>query len=416
MSLMSRMKGALAVGVAAWLAGMVAAPSRVVAREVGPEANLCAEINSLSPGEELVLLPGDYRGLCAIRRGGEAGAPVTIRAADLERRPRVIYEGARGNVLEIRASHVRVRGLEFGPTLADVDAVRIFSGSDIVVEECRFSEVGGIAVVANHNSVRGLAVRRNVILDSKATGMYFGCHDGISCVMGNLVVEWNYIRGVTAPDPQIGYGLEVKLNSSGIIRDNIVVDTKGPGIMVYGARDLVAVTLVERNVTIGSRTSSGIVVGGGPAIVRNNVAALNAEAGIGVEDYGKRGLTRAIVVVNNTVYMNDLGGIMMPKSGVRDVIVVNNAAHVRAGLRALPESRSGLRLAGNVDCTLVRCFANPDGMDFSPFPGSLLVGMGMIGLGDWLPREDFFGTRRGALPTVGAIEKPSGRIRTGPPL
>ena len=409
------MKIVSAVMVAAWLAGTVLAPSRVAAREIGPEANLCAEINSLSPGEELVLRPGEYRGPCAIRRGGEAGAPVTIRAADLEHRPRVVYGGSAANVLEIRASHIRVRGLEFGPTQPDVDAVRIFSGSDIAVEDCWFSQVGGIAVVANHSSVRGLAVRRNVILGSKATAMYFGCHDGMSCVVGNLLVEGNYVRGVTAPDPLIGYGLEVKLNSSGIIRDNIIVDTKGPSIMVYGARDIVAVSLVERNVAIGSRMSSGIVVGGGPAIVRNNVAALNAEAGIGVEDYKKRGLTRAITIVNNTVYKNDLGGIMMPESGVREVTVVNNAAHVRAGARALPESRPGLRLAGNIDCTLVRCFADPDGMDFSPFRGSLLVGMGIIGIGDWLPREDFFGTRRGAWPTVGAIEKPSGPIRTGPP-
>jgi len=414
------MRGASAVVVAAWLAGTVVAPSGIAAREIGPEANLCAEINSLSPGEELVLRPGEYQGPCAIRRGGEAGAPVTIRAADLEHRPRVVYGGSRANVLEIRASHIRVRGLEFGPTLPDVDAIRIFSGSDIAVEDCLFSQVGGIAVVANHSSVRGLAVRRNIILDSKATGMYFGCHDGTSCVVQDLFVEGNYIRGVTAPDPQIGYGLEVKLNSSGIIRDNIIVDTKGPGIMVYGARDLAAVSLVERNVAIGSRTSSGIVVGGGPAIVRNNVAASNAEAGIGVEDYKMRGLTRAIIVANNTVYMNGVGGIMMPESGVRDVTVVNNAAHVRTGPRALPESRPGLRLAGNADCTLVRCFANPDGMDFSPFPGSLLVGMGITGLGnrglgDWLPREDFFGTRRGARPTAGAIEKPSGPIRTGPP-
>lgn len=409
------MREASAIVVAAWLTGMAVAPSRVAAREIGPDANLCAEINSLSPGEELVLRPGEYQGPCAIHRGGKAGAPVTIRPADLEQRPRVVYGGATTNVLEIRASHVRVRGLELGPTLPNVDAVRIFSGSDIAVEDCWFSKVGGIAVVANHTSVRGLAVRRNVILGSKATGMYFGCHDGTSCVVRDLVVEGNYIRGVTAPDPQIGYGLEVKLNSSGIIRDNIIVDTKGPGIMVYGAHDLVAESLVERNVAIGSRTSSGIVVGGGPAIVRNNVAASNAEAGIGIEDYKKRGLTRAIVIVNNTVYMNGLGGIMTPESGVLEVTVANNAAHTRTGTRALPESRSGVRLAGNVDCSVARCFANPNGMDFSPSPGSLLVGAGIIGLGDWLPREDFFGTRRGARPTVGAIEKPSGPIRTDPP-
>jgi len=413
---MSRIRGACAIVVTtAWLAGMVVAPSRVAARDIGPEANLCAEINSLSPGEELVLRPGEYQGPCAIRRGGDAGAPVTIRAADLGHRPRVVYNGSTANVLEIRASHIRVRGLEFGSTLANVDAVRIFSGNDIAVEDCWFSQVGGIAVVANHSSVRGLAVRRNVILGSKATGMYFGCHDGMSCVVGNLVVEGNYVRGVTAPDPQIGYGLEVKLNSSAVIRDNIISDTKGPGIMVFGAHDLVSSSLVERNVVIGSRTSSGIVVGGGPAVIRNNVSALNGGAGIGLEDYQRRGLLRAIAVVANTVYKNAAGGITAPESGLRDVAIINNAAHAPAGRRSVPAPQPGLQLAGNVDCTWVPCFANPEGMDFSPVPGSLLSGLGTLRMQGSTPREDFFGVRRGVRPTAGAIEKPSGPIRIGPP-
>ena len=53
-----------------------------------------------------------------------------------------------------------------------------------------------------------------------------------------------------------GYGIEVKLNTGGVVRDNVIIDTKGPGIMVYGARDLVTVSVVERNFTRGSRTSS----------------------------------------------------------------------------------------------------------------------------------------------------------------
>ena len=100
------------------------------------------------------------------------------------------------------------------------------------VERCQSLAMGGIAVVANHASVQGLSVRRNVIRDSNATGMYFGCHDGASWIVSGLLVEGNYIRGVTAANPQIGSGLQVKLNSSGIIRDNVVLDTKGPGIMV----------------------------------------------------------------------------------------------------------------------------------------------------------------------------------------
>jgi hypothetical protein len=41
-------------------------------KEIGPQANLCAEINALEPGETLSLRPGEYRGPCRIRRGGSA--------------------------------------------------------------------------------------------------------------------------------------------------------------------------------------------------------------------------------------------------------------------------------------------------------------------------------------------------------
>jgi len=267
--------------------------------------------------------------------------------------------------------------------------------------------------VANHSSVKGLTVRRNVVLNSNATGMYFGCHDGTTCVVSELLVEGNHIQGVRAPDPQIGYGLEVKLNSSAVIRGNVILDTKGPGIMVYGARDLTNRSVVERNLVVGSRTSSGIVVGGGPAVVRNNVAVSNEEAGIGLEDYRKRGLLRQIVVAHNTVYKNDRGGIAVAQ-GALDVKIVNNAVHAGAGTPGLPALRPGLYLVGNVECNWIPCFANPDGMDFSPFAGSLLVSARAMFFGDYLPKDDFFGVRREVPPTVGALEKPGGPIPTSP--
>src|SRR5215475_3929346 len=159
------------------LAGMVMLagvfPTVGQPREIGPEADLCGEVNTLGPGQELVLSPGQYQGPCAIRRGGEVGSPLVIRAADPVRRPRIVYRGSRTNVFEVRASHVAIRGLEFSQTHPDADAVRIFAASDVSIEDCYFTQLGGIAIVANHSNVRGLAVRRNVIRESQATAMYF---------------------------------------------------------------------------------------------------------------------------------------------------------------------------------------------------------------------------------------------------
>jgi len=381
--------------------------SQAAAREIGPEANLCAEIHALPPGEELVLGPGEYQGPCAIRRGGEAGAPLMIRAADPARRPRIMYAGRATNVFEVRASHVTIRGLEFGPTQQDVDAVRIFKANGVTVEDCHFTQVGGIAVVANHSSVRGLVVRRNVIRSSTATAMYFGCHDGIGCIVSGLVVEGNFIEGITAPDPEIGYGIQVKLNSSGIIRDNTVIKTKGPGIMVYGSQDLTTSTLVERNVTIGSRHSAGILIGGGPVIARNNIGVSNDEGGITLEDYKKRGLLRGVIVVNNTGYGNRLGGVTVPETGFSGVVIVNNAADAGTAPKPYPGPHVGLRMGGNVDCSMLLCFANPTQYDFSPNAASFLRAAGVPWSEAWMPREDYFGARRPNPATAGAIERPA---------
>lgn len=385
------------------------------AAEIGPESDFCATANALEPGEELVMQPGEYRGPCIIKRGGRPGAPLVIRGADLNNRPRIVYTGGPADVIAVKADHVTIRGLALGPTSLDADGIRVFARANVVIEDCEFNAVGGIAVAATHNSITGLIVRRNVLVDSGSTGMYFGCHEGLDCVISGLLVERNFIRTVRAVAPEIGYGLQVKLNSTGIIRDNVIVDSKGPGIMVYGGRDLLGRTLVERNFVMGSQTSSGIVIGGGPAIVRNNVSVMNREAGIGLEDYAGRGLLRAIVVANNTLYRNGGGGVAVPsETHLRAVTIVNNAASAWHGAPAFPRGRVDIDMAGNVDCTWALCFANPEGMDFSPVAGSLLRAPGAIRAIEGIPADDYFGAPRPVPPSAGAIEKGRGFIAIGP--
>ena len=400
------------VGLALALVGWGAGPAGAI--EIGPEDDFCGAVNQLQPGDELRLRPGDYQGPCVIRRGGSPGAPTTIAAADPQQRPRILYDGITANVLEVRSGHLVIRGLEFGPTRPDVDAIRIMLGNGLVIENCRFVQVGGIAITANNMSVQGLTIRGNVIEDSRSTGMYFGCHDGQRCVVSDLLVAGNLIRGVSAAPDQVGYGLEIKLNSSGIVRDNIILRTKGPGIMVYGARDLLTQNLVERNVVMGSERAAGIVVGGGPAVVRNNVVLTNNDGGISLQDYGKRGLLRRIAIVHNTIYGNLVGGITIEGQEARETTVLNNAIQSPGGTPAVAAPRPGVWTAGNVDCTYRACFMQPDGFDFSPFPGSALVGPGTLAGGEALPREDLFRMRRGSPPTVGAIERPSGPIPLEP--
>lgn len=395
------------------LALATTAPGRE-SREIGPESNWCFEANSMLPGSELVLRAGEYAGPCTIRAGGLSGLPNVIRAKSLLERPRIVYAGTTSNVVDVKAEHVTIRGLAIGPSQRGVDGIRIFATSGVSIEDCEFTGLGGIAVVANHSSSQGLAVRRNVVQESDATAMYFGCHDGFTCVATGLIVEGNYIHTVRAPDPEIGYGIQVKLNSSGVVRDNTIIATKGPGIMVYGAVDAARRTFVESNVVMGSVRSSGIVVGGGAVVVRNNISAGNAIAGVGVEDYGRRGMLRGVVLAHNTLYRNEQAAVAVVRSGHVDVLIINNAVQGLPGSQPLPEAHSGVRLVGNIDCRTLNCFADPESQDFSPIPGGPLPRAGTVRVEPWVPPVDYFGAPRPIPPTAGAVERAGGPIRLGP--
>jgi len=210
------------------------------------------------------------------------------------------------------------------------------------------------------------------------------------------------------PDDSIGYGIQVKLNSIATIRDNVIVNTKGPGIMVYGARDLLKVSVVEGNYVAASRDSA-IVLGGGPAIVKNNIAVSSAQAGIALENYGKRGLLRNVVLVHNTLYGNMTGGIVAPPQGLFDVRIVNNASHARLGTPALPIGQPGVMSVGNVDCRMRACFQAPELRNYSP----LSLAPASFDSDPVLPPEDYFGQRRAKPPIRGAVEAPAPPITVG---
>ena len=94
-----------------------------------------------------------------MRQGGTPGRPIVIRSADPSDPARLTRSRAAVNMLEIHASDLVIRGLAFGPTATDADGVRIITGSRITVEGCRFTQMGGIAVAANHSSLQELTVR-----------------------------------------------------------------------------------------------------------------------------------------------------------------------------------------------------------------------------------------------------------------
>jgi hypothetical protein len=349
---------------------------------------------------------------------GAAGKPVKVYSQSLEPSQRAVfaYAGSTSNVVELRdAAYLELRGLSFAPTQEDVDAIRIWRANDIVIEQNIFKGIGGISISANTYDSARITVRQNTFKDLKATCLYFGCHNGTDCHAADLTIESNLIDGVNPTDQTaIGYGLEIKLNSYGTVRDNTVYRTKGPGIMVYGSNRSDPASVIEGNYVEGSQTDGGIVIGGGPAIVRNNVVVGNAYGGISAQNYAGRNLQKNVWIVHNTALNNDDSGINIEGWGPgAGNVIAFNAITPRSGTSPIRPSSPVGTIIGNVSCTTPSsCFVNATTPPYDLWPttnGPLMNAAGS-GTEPWRPTDDFMGVLRGSAADVGAFERTSSTV------
>jgi hypothetical protein len=280
------------------------APAKVW--ELRPGEDYRPIIPQLEPGDELVLHEGIYEGSIKIRLSGTAEKPITIRGHGAgQARPVLNFEGGSANLWEISGDHLIVRHLEFRSRRSY--AIRVGRAVDITIEDCIFRENGGGDISANTAAVDGLRILRNQFIGSRRTPIYIGNHDG-KLPITRFVFEGNVIDGsqIIAEDV-IGYGIQLKLNvTGGVIRGNFIANTRGPGIMVYGATNAIPenANVVERNIVTGSRSNPGIVVGGGPSVVRDNLVVSCPAGGISVINYGRRNMLDQIEVRGNSAAAN----------------------------------------------------------------------------------------------------------------
>lgn len=383
---------------------------------VNPSSPWCDTINNASPGAEIIFAPGSYADTCWITAKGLQGSPIIIRSqsADPSQRSIFAYPGSTSNVLElIDASYLTLRGFSFNPTQDGVDAIRIRSANDVIIEQNLFQGIGGVSIPANDGDTQRITVRNNTFKDLKYTCLYFGCQDGTTCHTTDLLVEGNLIDTVTTPyDPSaVGYGLEIKLNSYGTVRDNTIYRTKGPGIMAYGSNRGDPPSLIEGNYVEGSQTEGGIVIGGGPAKVRNNVLVGNAYGGVSAQDYNGRGLQKNVWIVDNTLLNDGDSGINVESwnAGSGNVIAFN-AILPKTGTPSLRPSSPAGTIIGNVTCpSASSCFVNATTppYDLWPSPTSPLLNAAGNGSEPWRPVDDFMGVIRGTAADVGAFERTS---------
>ncbi len=306
--------------------------------EVFPGDNYRAIYSQLKPGDQLVFHEGTYSGSAGtIVTSGTPEKPIIIRGyGNGEERPILFLESSGANLLQIRASHIVLEFLEFQSKYTY--AIRIGSSGagnkfeNITVKNCLFYESGGGDISANVSAeYDNIHILNNYFIASKKTPLYIGVHDGKAQVT-NFIFRGNVIDGTKIfGEDIIGYGIQLKLNvTGGIIENNYITGTKGPGIMVYGSEDAdpVNANIVRNNIVVGSRNSAGIVVGGGPSVITNNVT-FGCNGGITVQNYGGRNLLRNIILNNNTAVLDRNHGISMGNmsaiSAQNNMVITSNS-------------------------------------------------------------------------------------------
>ncbi|MBI5512734.1 MAG: right-handed parallel beta-helix repeat-containing protein [Deltaproteobacteria bacterium] len=398
-----------------WTLTLTLAPAVGLAelRPAGP-ADYCAVLNGAAPGDEVVLQPGRYTTPCGITASGAAGRPLVLRAASEAdgMRPVFAYTGRSSNVLDLRrVRHVTLRGLTFEHTEDSVDTIKLHASDDVTIERCAFRDIGGVTISALDGDCARLTVRDCTLRDVRSTAIYLGCHDGRGCHATEALVERTLIDG-TLPGDGVGYGVQLKLNSYGTLRDNTVYRTRGPGLMVYGSDRGDPPSILEGNYVHGSVTDACILVGGGPAVARNNVVEGCGYAGLRAQNYAGRGLQRRVWLVHNTVIDSAVAGVRVEAwaPGAGNVLAFN-AIVPRAGVALLdPASPAAEPFVGNAACPAsAGCFeASPAPYDLRPRVGGPLYRAAGAGSEPWRPTDDFLGAPRGPSADIGALQRRDG--------
>lgn len=387
--------------VFAWLLCAAAAQGA----EVSPGDDLRAAIAALRPGATLELAGGTYSLSSSFRVtvNGTADAPIVIRAK-AGQRPVIQQTNGGQNVIEISgSSHVVFSGIGF---TGGSHGIRLMSSSFVTIEDCEIWETGDVALSANSGGTyEGLRILRNHIHHTNGTGegMYLGCNSD-ACRVANSLIEGNYIHHTNRAGVEQGDGIELKEGSYGnVIRDNVIHDTRYPGIITYGTVGNGPPNVIEGNVVWN--TADYAIQSAADSIIRNNVVlgtvALQPHqsaspsnqqvihntilaTGSGLE---VRSVSGPVLIANNAVYSQSGTAIRLISGNLGQVTVAGNAG--RGGV----EGRTGGFLEGrDVAADLVAAhYRGAPPIDVFPAVGSTLIGAGDA---RYLAERDFNGTLR----------------------
>jgi len=412
MSMCRSAERVLTTSALAWV--LVSTGARAAQREVRLGDSFEAAVESLAPGDTLIVHAGTYAdsGRISISVRGTAALPVVIRSADGEPRPLITRTASAAvqNTINIEgATYLTVRGLEISSNGGDginLNSVPSYvTLDDLVIHDVDVgvnvrSSMGHLQVLHSHIHHTGAD-------GGTGEGMYVGCNYA-TCIVQDSVFAGNWIHD-TRQSTQ-GDGIEIKLGShSNVVRDNVIHDTGYPCILLYGTQGG-ARNVVEGNV-LWNCGDSGIQAAA-DAVIRNNLILESPGSGFNSQDH--QGATpQNLEFAHNTVVGGSPCLRLNNWSGKTGLVLANNAVYCESGSYAI-SGVSGVAVAGNVIVPATSSLpssgyrvgrsASQDFLDAAsrsvyPSATSPLIGAGSS---TWVTAVDFNGTSRTGAPDAGA--------------
>ncbi|MFT4624088.1 MAG: hypothetical protein ACI8PZ_002747 [Myxococcota bacterium] len=379
--------------------------------------DLWAAVASALPGDTVRVHAGLYTTqqlggswLRQVELRGTVDAPIVVESVGV-----VVLEGdpaGSENVVELDGEHFIWRGFEhrYGS-----HGVRLNAVSDATLEALHVHDTADVGISANRpgNDYARVRLLRNHVHHTLGTGecFYLGCNDG-DCTFheGEVVGNWCHDTWGSSQ----GDGIEVKTGSWGnLIADNVVHDTRYPGITMYGTGGMPPNRVVGN--AVWATGDNGIQVVGDVELVNNLVLG----AGIyGIHIKESQGLRpAALLVAHNTVVGAAEACLKLNETDEADGRIVSNALYCPEthAIRVAADTGT-LRIARNVVLGIDEAGGQLPGRsladdmvsaitrDLYPTPDSPLVDAPLDDPADALSGEDVWGGLRDALPDVGAWE------------
>lgn len=297
----------------------------------------------LKAGDEVILTAGTYsdRRRLEMNHRGTKEKPIIIRAKGaILKRP-----DARQNSINMAGCQwLEIHDLEItgGSAGIRIEGKGNREAEFLLFEGLHIHHVGGVAITANNSksTYQELIFRRNHIHHTAGHGeaFYLGgnnAKDGSTTgVVHHSVIEENYIHHLNGPNVSQGDGIELKDGShSNIVRNNVIHDTKYPGILVYGT-DGNGRNLIEGNV-IWNTGDSGIQAAA-DAYVRNNIIFNTGGAGIYSRNH-QSAVVGGLLIMNNTVVNKGKTAlrIIPPEKYSGSIVIANNALYGSIAVQAV---------------------------------------------------------------------------------